>query len=89
MALQVEWEPDRPAGSAGDAGRDDFFRRHRLRTVRRQPVHRSRMIGMPQATEYLPRAYFPTISDMDAYTVCVQHLEKVRMAADESWQKYG
>ena len=91
FSMQVEWIPDPVCiVNTGDPGLDDFFRRHRARQAR--TWHRSRIIsppGVPPATEYIPRAYLPRIKDRDAYTVCAQHLEKIRRAVDDCVQKYG
>lgn len=89
FTLAVEWVPEGFPGSVGDPGLNDFWFRHRARRIRVQQVHRSRMIGGPQAIEQIPRAFFDRIADRDAYTVCVGHLEKVKAAAYECVQLYG
>jgi hypothetical protein len=89
LTLKTDWVPDTFPKSSGDKGLNAFFNRHRLRRVRTQSVHRSQLVGMPRATELIPRAFLPDISDRDAYTVCAEHLEKVSKAADACVQKYG
>ncbi len=88
LTLKIDWVPD-TVPKPGDQGLNDFFRRKRLRSVGRQPVHRSRMVGMPAATDLIARAFLSDISDRDAFTVCTEYLAKVRKAADECVQKYG
>jgi hypothetical protein len=89
LTLTIDWVPETVAMRSGDQGLNDFLRRHRLRRIGTRPVHRSRMVGMPETAEWIARAFLPDISDRDAYTVCVEHLEKIRKAADECVQQYG
>jgi len=89
FTLAIEWLPEGFPGSVGDAGLNDFWLRHRARRIRVQQIHRSRMVGAPQAVEQIPRAFFDGIPDRDAYMVCFRHLEKVKTAAYECIQLYG
>jgi hypothetical protein len=90
FTLNVVWLPEnRIVALSGDPGLDDFWRRHRARRVGVRPPHRSRVVGMPEAVEEIPRAFFDGIADQDAYAVCVQHLQKVRDAAQRCVQLYG
>jgi hypothetical protein len=87
--LHVDFIEEAHPRVSSDPGLDDFWRRHRLRRLRWMPMHRSRVLGMAQAVEYIPRAFFVGISNRDAYSVCAEHLKKVRAAAHECVQLYG
>jgi hypothetical protein len=89
FTLAIEWLPEGFPRSVGDPGLNDFWLRHRARRTRVQQVHRSRMVGGPQAVEQTPRAFFDGIPDRDAYAVCAGHLEKVKTAAYACVQLYG
>jgi hypothetical protein len=80
LSLTTDWIPEAFPGASGDKGLNDFFRRHRMRRVGTQSVHRSHIVGMPRATELVPRAFLPDILDRDAFTVCVEHLAKVAVS---------
>lgn len=94
LDLEVKWVDESYPGLDADPGLGDFHRRYRLRQVEarsRDPyrVARTRVIGVPaQPKPQIPRAFFIGIADRDAYTVCAQHLEKLKKAADQCVQKY-
>jgi hypothetical protein len=90
FTLDLAWLPEnRITPPTGDPGLDDFWQRHRARRIRIRSPHRSRIVGMPEAVEQIPRAFFDGIADRDAYAVCAAHLRKVRDAAQGCVQLYG
>jgi hypothetical protein len=89
FALTIVWLPEQIVGPSGDPALDDFWRRHRARRIGVRSAHRSRIVGMPEAVEQIPRAFFYGITDRDAYAVCAGHLRKVRDAAQRCAQVYG
>ena len=89
LALRIEWVPEQFPGRSGDRARDDFFRRHLSRRVTDRYSARSRLLATTRATEMIPRAFIRGIRDRDAFTVCAEHLNKVRKAVDDCVERYG
>jgi hypothetical protein len=94
IIMDAEMEEVPPVPIATDPGVQNWLMRRRRRELDQQERSgfqpRSRIVGPPGAVVKVsePRWFIKSITDRDAYTVCVEHFEKIKKAVEHCVAKF-